>query len=136
MTERPTYGVTVTREDQLWTAAIDGLPQHVVGVTDVEHFGDLEVEVRDLVAGLTDAEPDEFELNWHYVQDNREYTASLDALHEWADQARVASQRHDAARLAAIEAMKAAGLPLRAIADVVGLSHQRVDQLLKERRAG
>jgi hypothetical protein len=136
MTERPTYGVTVTREDQLWTATIDGLPPHVVGVTDVEHFADLEVEVRDLVAGLTDTDPDAFELSWHYVQDGREYTPSLQDLHTWADQARVANQRHDAARFAAIEAMKAAGLPLRAIADVVGLSHQRVDQLLKERRAG
>jgi hypothetical protein len=65
MAERPTYGVTVTREDQLWTAAIDGLPPHVVGVTDVEHLADLEVEVRDLVAGLTDSEPNAFVLSWH-----------------------------------------------------------------------
>jgi hypothetical protein len=65
MAERPAYRVTVTREDQLWTAAVDGLRPHMVGVTDVERFADLEVEVRDLVAGLTDSEPNAFVLSWH-----------------------------------------------------------------------
>jgi hypothetical protein len=64
MAERPVYRVTVTREDQLWTATVDGLPPHMVGVTDVERFADLEVEVRDLVAGLTDSEPNAFMLSW------------------------------------------------------------------------
>jgi hypothetical protein len=134
MSERPTYGVTVTREDQLWTATVDGLPPTSIGVTDVEHFADLDTEVRDLIAGLTDADPDAFDLVWHYVQGDREYTPSLEVLREWDSQARMAAERRDAARLAAIEEMKAAGLPLRAIADVVGISHQRVDQLLKDKR--
>jgi hypothetical protein len=67
MTERPTYGVTLTREDQLWTANVDGLPPHMIGITDAERFADLEVEVRDLVAGLTDSDPDTFELSWRWA---------------------------------------------------------------------
>jgi hypothetical protein len=43
------YDVTVTREDTLWVAHADN-----VGATDVEHFQDLEVEVRDYIAGMTD----------------------------------------------------------------------------------
>lgn len=83
MSDRPTYGVTVTREDQLWTARVDGLPPTAIGVTDVEHFADLDTEVRDLIAGLTDTDPDAFDLVWHYVQGDREFTPSLDALWEW-----------------------------------------------------
>lgn len=45
------YHVTVTRDSGLWAAVVDGLPPHVVGATDVERFADLDVEVRDLIAG-------------------------------------------------------------------------------------
>lgn len=48
------YDVTVTRDDNLWVALVDG-----VGATDVEHFSDLDVEVRDYVAGVTDADLDD-----------------------------------------------------------------------------
>jgi len=56
------YEVTVSREDDLWVAVVAGL---VPAATDVEHFGDLETEVRDLIAGLTDSDPDDFALTWH-----------------------------------------------------------------------
>ena len=39
--------------------------------------------MRDLLAGLTDADPDEFDLTWRYVQDDHDYTASLKQSHEW-----------------------------------------------------
>ena len=61
---RRTYTITVTRDDNLWAAQIGGLPPGRIGVTDVARFADLEAEVRDLVAGLTDADPDEFDLAW------------------------------------------------------------------------
>jgi hypothetical protein len=59
-----TYDVTVTRDGTLWAAVVDGLPSHFVGATDVERFADLDLEVRDLVAGLTDADPESFDLRW------------------------------------------------------------------------
>lgn len=37
-----------------------------LAATDTVHFADLEAEVRDLIAGLTDSEPADFELTWRY----------------------------------------------------------------------
>ena len=64
----PMYTITVTRDADLWAAQVGGLPAGCVGATDVQHAADLDVEVRDLVAGLTDTTPDAFDLDWRYVQ--------------------------------------------------------------------
>src|SRR6266545_1982877 len=61
-TRRPAWGVTITREDGLWVAVVNGLTG---GATDVEHFTELDSEVRDLIAGLTDVDPHEFDVEWH-----------------------------------------------------------------------
>jgi hypothetical protein len=55
------YDVTVTREDNLWVAHADN-----VGATDVEHFQKLDVEVRDYIAGMTDADPSDLAIHWRY----------------------------------------------------------------------
>ena len=62
-----TYEVTVTRDENLWAVVVDGLPPGLIGATDVERFEDLDTEVRDLIAGLTDTEPDSFDLTWRYI---------------------------------------------------------------------
>lgn len=59
-----TYEVRMTREDNLWVADVRGLPPHLIGATDVERFADLDGEVRDLIAGLTDTDPDDFAIAW------------------------------------------------------------------------
>lgn len=126
------YDVTVTRDDNLWVAAVNG-----VGATDVEHFSDLDVEVRDYIAGMTDAESDAFDIHWRYEVNGRDVTDTLARfmaaereLREVmkAEAAKVAER--DAARLDAINAVRSAGLSQRVAADVVGLSHQRVHQLV------
>jgi uncharacterized protein YegJ (DUF2314 family) len=61
----PTWVATVSREEGLWVAVVDGRPG---GATDVEHFDDLEVEVRDLISGLVDADPDGFDIAWRFEQ--------------------------------------------------------------------
>jgi hypothetical protein len=129
---RPTYPVRVEREDRLWVATVENLPVRINNVTDVEHFADLEREVRDFVATITDVEPDAFDLAWHYVQGESEYTPVIEQLREWEGQAALVEATRDRVRTAAAQAMKNAGLPLRAIGDAVGLSHQRIEQLLKK----
>jgi predicted XRE-type DNA-binding protein len=120
-----TYDVTVSREDELWVADITGM----TAATDVLRFSDLDVEVRDLIAGLTDADPDEFEIRWHHRAGDDDVTALIEELAEVEAAAEEATARRDAVRLEIIRRLSAAGLSQRVIADVLGLSHQRVNQL-------
>jgi hypothetical protein len=126
-----TYEVTVTRDGGLWAAVVSGLPAHAVGATDVQRFANLDVEVRDLIAGLTDTAPDSFEISWRYVTDGQDVTSLLEAL--FASElayARAAAAREEARR-EVILALAGTHLSQSAIGDVVGLSHQRVHQLIK-----
>jgi hypothetical protein len=126
----PTYTVTVTRDANLWAAKIDGLPPGCIGATDVEHFADLDVDVRDLVAGLTDTDPDAFALDWRYVQGEYDYTEALDHAREWQQRLAEAEANRDHYRTAAAREMTRAGLSQRAIGDALGMSHQRINQIL------
>jgi DNA-directed RNA polymerase specialized sigma24 family protein len=128
-TRRHVRKVTVAREDGLWVAVVDGLAG---GATDVEHFNELDTEVRDLISGLADVDPHEFDIEWHFEQNGRDYTPVLQRLHEWETAAENAIKHRDASRRAAIVAMRSATLSYRDIADVLGLSHQRVAQLAAE----
>lgn len=132
----PTYGVTVTHEDGLWVAVVDGLPADTNGATDVEHFHDLDVEVRDLIAGLVDVDPESFDLAWRYVLGDADVTERIDLLAGSVLEAETtAAAASDAAaalgqaRTEVIRTLQAAGLSQRTIADVLQLSHQRVGQL-------
>ncbi len=120
-----TYDVMVSREDELWVADIAGM----TAATDVLRFGDLDVEVRDLIAGLTDTEPGEFEIRWHHRAGDDDVTTLIVELAEVEAAAEGATARRDAVRLEIIRRLSAAGLSQRVIADVLGLSHQRVNQL-------
>jgi predicted XRE-type DNA-binding protein len=119
------YDVTVSREDELWAADIAGM----TAATDVLRFGDLDIEVRDLIAGLTDADPDGFKIRWHHRVGGDDVTALISELTEVEAAAETATARRDAVRLEIIRRFSAAGLSQRVIADVLGLSHQRVHQL-------
>lgn len=126
-----TYQVTVTRDENLWAAVIDGLPAGMIGATDAERFEDLDTEVRDLIAGLTDTEPDSFGLTWRYVIDGQDVTDVIIRFTEAQAAFGEAARARDGARNAVLAALAKAGLPQSAIGDVLGVSHQRVHQLLK-----
>lgn len=128
MTDRlPVHSVVVSREDDLWVAVVEGLPG---GATDVEHFRDLPDAVRDLIATLLGVDADSFWIDWHYRQGGHELTRVIQDLRQWEWLAERATRHRDAARRAAVEGLRAAGLTYREIADVVRMSHQRVWQLL------
>jgi DNA-directed RNA polymerase specialized sigma24 family protein len=121
------YSVLVSREDDLWVAVVDALPG---GATDVERFEDLHDAVHDLIATLTDTEIENFRIEWRYRQGSYELTELILDLQQWEKQAEVATLNRDAARKAVVEAMRMAGLSYREIADVLGVSFQRVGQLV------
>jgi DNA-directed RNA polymerase specialized sigma24 family protein len=104
------------------------------GATDTERFADVEEDVRDLVAGLTDTDPDSFSLEFHLEQDGREYTPVVANLREQEERARRAVEQRDESRRVAVTAMRNANLSYRAIAEILGLSHERVAQLAREYR--
>lgn len=124
-----TYRVTVTREDGTWFADVRDLPAHLVGATDVPRFADLDVEVRDLVAGLTDTAPDQFDLAWQVRFgdiDVTELVVEFEHVERHLDELEM---RRDEVRRELIRIGLAAKLPQAAIADVLGISQQRVGQL-------
>ncbi len=124
------YQVEVTREDGLWVADI-WATELGPAATDTVHFADLEAEVRDLIAGLTDSEPDDFELVWRYNIGGADMTETISRLLKAEVGLQKATQAHEEARHAALQALAGAGLSQAAIGDVLGVSHQRVHQLLK-----
>lgn len=123
----PVYSVTVSREDDLWVAVVEGVP---AGATDVERFEELPEAVRDLISTLLDVEPDSFWIDWHYRLGSHDLTDLIEHLREWEDLAERAARNRDASRRAVVESMHSAGLSYREIADVIGISYQRVGQLL------
>jgi hypothetical protein len=127
-----TYDVTVYREDDLWVADIPDL----VAATDMFRFADLDVEVRDLVSGLTDVDPGSIDLRWRYRAGDDDVTELIEGLFEVELDIQHGTARRDALRQEIISRMSAAGLSQRVIGDVLGLSHQRVHQLAKAANPG
>ncbi|WP_243790941.1 MerR [Saccharopolyspora gloriosae] len=123
------YRVNVSREDRSWVAHVQGLP---AGATEVDHLEELDLEVRDLIAGLADREPDSFHIDWRYLQGDVEYTRPVEELRHWTAESRQAAANAERARLEIITTLRSAGLSQRVIAEVIGTSHQRVAQLMAE----
>ncbi|WP_046468976.1 hypothetical protein [Allosalinactinospora lopnorensis] len=126
-----TYNVTVTHEDDLWVAVIGGLPKGTVGASDYVRFADLRDDLPELIADLTGSDPDELAITWRYEFGGHDVTTEIGDLLAAEERLRESHEERDQARRAALAAMKAAGLSQRTMADVVELSHQRVNQLLK-----
>jgi hypothetical protein len=81
---------------------------------------------------LTDTDPDAFDLTWRYTQDGHDYTMSFQQALEWQRRLAEAEANRDRYRAAAARDMAGAGLSQRAIGDALGISHQRVGQILVE----
>ena len=125
-----TYRVDVTRADGLWVADIWG-PELGPAATDTVQFADLDAEVRDLISGLTGTDPSEFELTWRYNISDADLTPAISRLLEAEVGLQKATKAHEEARRVALRELADAGLSQLVIGDVLGVSHQRVHQLLR-----
>jgi hypothetical protein len=121
-----TYTAMVTREDGWWLITVDG-----VGVTQARRFDEIPRMAKGLVQAMDAVDPSAFAVEIE-VQGMGHYFGELDAAVHRAETAQreVASLR----RAMAKRAVDDMGLSLREAASVLGLSHQRVAQLLDEGR--
>jgi hypothetical protein len=120
------YSATVHREGDWWVIDVDG-----VGVTQAKRLDKVEHMARDLVAAVYDVGYDNVEVDVSY-----RLTPLLDAL---IDGAKTATEEAHKAQARAAEVsreaaakLRAAGMSLRDIARLTGVSFQRVHQLVAE----
>ena len=126
------YAVTVSREEPWWVAVVAGLPG---GATESRRLDQLEVEVRDLIAGLTDTREDEVDLEWSYALPAT-LERSVCEFVEARSRRQAAERDYAAAQERAVGALTAAHVSVRDAAELLGLSYQRVSQIRPRRGGG
>lgn len=119
------YTVTVSREEPWWIAVVGGLPG---GATEARRLSQLETEVRDLIAGLTDSSEDAFELDWTYNLPP-ELARPVRQFVEARTRRQAAERDYAVAQEHAINALTAEHVSVRDAAELLGLSYQRVAQI-------
>lgn len=119
------YTVTVTREEPWWVAVVGGLPG---GATEARRLSQLETEVRDLIAGLTDSSEDAFELDWTYDLPPQ-LAGPVHQFVEARTRRQAAERDYAVAQEDAVNALTAEHVSVRDAAELLGLSYQRVAQI-------
>ncbi len=121
-----TYRVRVSREDGYWVAKVDGVRG---GATEARSLANLDVEVRDLLAGLLDVEDDAFALDWDYEPALGPAAKAVGQYHELDEAYTHLRAARDEAQAEAVRDLRGAGVSLRDAAAMLDLSFQRVQQL-------
>lgn len=120
-----TYHVRAERSGRFWAVHVTDLDLW----TQARHLRELEVMARDLIAGQLDVSENSFELDVDIV------TPPAAAEHlarsaELAAEAELTRARATAEIRAAARLLHDGGLAMRDVGELLGLSHQRVQQLL------
>jgi hypothetical protein len=126
------YTVRVSREEPWWVAVVGGLPG---GATEARRLSQLEPEVRDLIAGLTDSSEDAFELDWTYDLPP-ELARPVRQFVEARTRRQAAERDYAVAQEEAVNALIVEHVSVRDAAELLGLSYQRVAQVRPQTAAG
>ncbi len=129
MNRRQRYEALCSREGNWWAIDVPDVP----GVhTQAKRLDQAEAMARDALALMLEVPPDSFDVDVTPLLD-----ADVDrALEEWADSVRALEEKKQQVGLAVaallILLVRQRGLSYRDAGRIVGLSHQRVQQILKE----
>jgi len=125
--EESNYRVNVVRSGDWWAIEVPELPGTF---SQVRRLDQVEDAAREAIAMMTDTSESEFIMDVH-IESGPDIDALLAALKESVAAAKAAREREGADRRAVIEELRSKGLPNRDVAKLIGLSHQRVAQILK-----
>lgn len=124
----PAFTVAVTREAGLWTAKVtDGLDD---AAGEFRQFVDVDPGMRKIIANLTGLPAERFHLRWRYEFDDADATDLVLQYQEADRLAEEVAQWREGVRARLVATLNGQ-IPQRAIADLVGLSHQRVNQIAR-----
>lgn len=119
-----TYTATAHREGDWWVIDVED-----VGVTQAKRLDQVEHMARDLVAAMRDVEMDDVAVEVLFKVDP-ELDGLIVATKSAVEQAREAQAKATEASHTTAVRLKTAGLSLRDIGELTGVSYQRVHQLL------
>lgn len=131
---KPVYGLKVWQEDDWWLARVidasDGADRAPLNaLTQARSLARIEPMGRDLIATILDADEDDFDVEVDYVlpDDAGQLVREAKRARAWLEAAQDVWQERSAT---AARALAEKGYSLRETAALLGLSHQRVDQIL------
>jgi len=121
------YRVDVIRSGQWWAIEVPELP----GVfSQVRRIDQVDEAVKEAIAMMTDADEADVSIDVE-VESGSDIEALLATLKQSSSAAEAAREQEAADRRHVIEQLRSKGLPNRDVATLIGLSHQRVAQILK-----
>jgi transcriptional regulator with XRE-family HTH domain len=133
----PTYQIKAWQEDDWWLARVvdasetaDRAPLNAI--TQARNLAKIESMGRDLIATILDADEDTFDVEVDYALPSRasDVVAQAKGARAWLDASQSLWQERSTT---AARALAEQGYSLRETAALLGMSHQRVDQLLEDR---
>lgn len=132
-----TYRVEVYRDDRWWMIRVpelDGHRGYDETLTQARRYGDIETEARDYISLVANVAPSTIDLDIHVTVGDIDVSAAEERIAERREAAAAAERAalNDAA-VTAIK-LKEAGIALRDIGDIIGVSYQRVGQLVGAER--
>lgn len=119
------YTAIVTRSDPGWSIYVPGVDRH----TYAAHLREIEPMARDLVQVMTDLPLEDITVVAQLPDDLAEAIAAMRSTRDGLTAAETAART---AQQSAATALRNVGAPLRDIALALGVSHQRVHQILEE----
>ncbi|MGW4524486.1 hypothetical protein [Amycolatopsis sp. NPDC004378] len=122
--------MTVTREAGLWTARVTGGSEAAIA-GEFKRFTDIDPGMRELIADRTGVPATRFYLRWRYEFEDEDAT---DLVLQYQEAHRIAedvAEWREGVRARLVSALNGQ-ISQRAIADLLGLSHQRVNQIAHE----
>ena len=123
----PSYRVDVVRSGNWWTIEIPDLPG---AFSQARRLDQVEDMAREVIALMTDVDERDIDSLEVHVEPPAEVGELLAALEDSVVAAKDAKAAEADIRRAVAERLRAAGLPTRDVGALIGVSHQRVSQIL------
>ncbi len=124
-----TYEIKVYRDGKWWMV---GIPE-IDGLTQARRLSEVEDMARSYIAVDQDVAPSEIELrNPQVIVSGEDLGTAMRDISEFRKAARVAEEKAAALMVETARRLASQQVPLRDIGEVLGVSHQRVHQLVHE----